>query len=192
MSVPDSLRGRHGAFLMLAGAAALLMLLVVLPFAAALVAQHDDIADLKSQIEAEQAVVARRPQLEDELRVLRANAATVPGLVSAGSAALAQSSLQSEMATIVAANRGTLVSAQLLPVESVRGFDVVAIRYDLTLPLSRLRALTYAVETHTPYYFIDDADLLIQPNWTPDNPQAPDPTLEVRWTVRAYHWSGRR
>jgi hypothetical protein len=112
--------------------------------------------------------------------------------LSANTATLAQAQLQSAMKTIIESNGGVLLSAQILPPESVKGFDVVAIQYDLTLPLSRLRNLLYGVETHTPYFFINEADILMPANWYPDNAQAPDPTLELRWTVHAYRWNGKR
>ena len=165
---------------------------MAVPLAIDAVLQQQYIADAKAQIASAEAVLASRPLLEKQMQAQGAEAATVPGLVSAGSAALAQAKLQSTMAAIVAANGGTLVSAQLLPPSSERGFDVVAIRYDVTLPLSHLRSLLYGVETHTPYFFVDDADILIQPNWNPNAPDAPAPTVELHWTVSAYRWSGSR
>jgi hypothetical protein len=192
IGVPAFLRGRRGAFNALAIVGAAIFLFVVVPFVIDVAVQQQDIADVKAQITSAQAVLASRPMLEERLQALGADAATVPGLLSAGSAALAQAKLQSAMASIIAANGGTLVSAQLLPPIGERGFDVVAIRYDVTLPLSHLRSLIYGVETHTPYFFIDDADILIQPNWNPSAPGAPAPTVEVHWTVSAYRWSGSR
>ncbi|MGA7676316.1 MAG: type II secretion system protein GspM [Rhizomicrobium sp.] len=190
--MPSFLRGLRGAFFALGGAFAVFLLIVVLPFLATLIAQRDDIADSKAQIETAQAELALKPELEEQFRALSASAATVPGLLSANTAALAQAQLQSDMKSIIDANGGVLLSAQILPPVTMRGFDVVAIQYDLTLPLSRLRSLLYAVETHTPYFFIDEADVQMPPNWRPDNPQMSDPTLEVRWTVHAYRWSGNR
>ncbi len=192
MTVPAFLRGRRGAFFALSGVAAAVVFLFVVPFAATIVAQREDIDESKEQIEIAQSELTLKPELEEQFRALAASAATVPGLLSANTAALAQAQLQSAIKSIVEANGGVLLSAQILPPESVRGFDVVAIQYDLTLPLSRLRSLFYAVETHKPYFFINEADILMPPNWLPDNPQMPDPTLEVRWTVHAYRWAGRR
>jgi hypothetical protein len=173
------------------GAAAALLLFAVLPFAALLLVQGAAIADSKVRLAAAQEALARRSALEVEFRDLSASAATAPGLLSAGSAALAQAQLQSAMKSVIEEHGGVLLSAQILPPDPVHGFDAVAIQYDLTVPLSRLRGLLYAVETHTPYLFIAEAEMQMPANWSPDNAQLPDPALELRWTVRAYRWSGR-
>jgi len=56
----------------------------------------------------------------------------------------------------------------------------------LTVPQSHLRHLLYAVETHTPYLLIDEADISASPDGQPQNH---DPQIEIRWTVHAYRGS---
>jgi hypothetical protein len=192
VTVPVILRGRRGAFFALGCVAAALVVFVLLPFMMTVITQWTDIDDSREQIETAQAELALKPELEEQYRALVTSAATVPGLLPANTTALAQAQLQSAMKTIIEANGGVLLSAQILQPDSAHGFDVVAIQYDLTLPLSRLRSLLYSVETHRPYFFISEADILMPPNWLPDNPQMPDPTLELRWTVHAYRWNGKR
>jgi Type II secretion system (T2SS), protein M subtype b len=191
MTAPAYLRGRSGAFLALGVAAAAILLLIVVPLNVMFLMQRHDIEAAKQRIETVQARLQRLPELRRQYSALSANAASTPGLLTANSAVLAQAQLQSEMASIIAANGGTMTSAQILPPEKVRGFDKVAIRYDLTLPLSRLSNLLYAVETHAPYFFIGDAELLMPNQWSSDLAFMPDPVVEVRWVVRAYRWNGR-
>jgi hypothetical protein len=192
MAVPDYLRGRRGAFLALGGAVALVLIVVGLPIAMLFAAQASDIRDSETQIATYQAEVGQRPQLEARLQALRQSAQSVPGLLTGSNAALAQAQLQSDMKELIEHNGGTLLSAQLLPPTSSNGFDVVSISYDMTVPLGRFRAILYSVETHTPFYFVNDADFIMPPNWRPGNPQNPDPAMEVRFTIHAYRWSGRR
>ena len=115
MTVPNFLRGRRGAFSALGGAAVAVMLFVIAPFAATIFAQRDDIANSKRQIEAAQSELAMKPELENQFETLGASAATVPGLLSANTAALAQAQLQSGMKSIIDANGGVLLSAQIMP-----------------------------------------------------------------------------
>jgi len=191
MTAPAYLRGRNGAFIALGGALCALLLLILVPFGVAFFSQWQDIAAAKHQIEEAQDQLAHLPQLEQQFDALNESAGSTPGLLSANSTALAQAQMQSQMAAIIAASGGAMTSAQILPVENVRGFDVVAIRYDLTLPLSNLRGLLYAVETHAPYFFVGDADLLMQNDWSSDLTFMPDPVIQVRWVVHAYRWRGR-
>lgn len=191
MAVPDYLRGRRGAFLALGVAVALVLIIVGLPVALLFSAQASDIHDSEDQIATYQAEVGQRPQLEARLQALRQSAQSVPGLLTGTNAALAQAQLQSDMKELIEHNGGTLLSAQLLPPATSNGFDVVSISYDMTVPLGRFRALLYSVETHTPFYFVNDADFIMPPNWRPGNAQNADPAVEVRFTIHAFRWSGR-
>lgn len=191
MTVPEILHGRRGAFIALGTAVAVTFVVVGLPIAMLFSAQAHDIRESQDTIAQYQAEIGQRPQLEERLEALRQSAQSVPGLLSGSSAALAQAQFQSDMKTLIEHNGGTLLSAQLLPPTRAKGFDVVSISYDMTVPLGRFRALLYSVETHTPFYFMNDADFIMPPNWRPGNPQNADPAVEVRVTVHAYRWSGR-
>lgn len=184
LAMPSSPRHRR----LVPALAALVLLVVLVPFAAAWLAVHDDIVQAKDDIVAAETSIARQPQLQDELAALRRQAQSAPGLLSAATPALAQAELADQMKTIVDANSGVLMSAQMLPAERRNRFDQVAIAYDLTLPLSRLKSFLYAIETHTPYLFIDDVEMRMPPNWRPDTPQVPDPVLEIRCSVHAFRW----
>jgi len=189
MTAPAFLRGRKGAFIAVGAIAFLFLVLVALPLAAIFRAQAEDREEALAQLEAYRAEEARRPALQARLAALQEGAKSVPGLLTATSAALAQARLQSEMKELIDRNGGSLLSAQLLPPTKVKGFDAVAIQYDVTIPLSRFSGLVYAVETHVPYYFVDSADFVMPPNWRASLAQQ-DPSMEMRWTIHAYRWRG--
>lgn len=189
MTAPTFLRGRKGAFIALGGLGLLFLVLVALPLAVMFQAQADDRSEALAQLESYRAEEARRPALAARLAALQEGAKSVPGLLTGTSAALAQAQLQSEMKGLIDKNGGSLLSAQLLPPTKVKGFDSVAIQYDVTIPLSRFSGLVYAVETHVPYYFIDSADFVMPPNWRQNSPTQ-DPSMEMRWTIHAYRWRG--
>ena len=189
MSVPSFLRGRRGAFLALGAVFLLFIIVVALPVVALFRGQAADRKEALAQLAEYRAQEGQRPALAAQLAALREGAKTVPGLLNASSAALAQAQLQSEMKDLIDKNGGSLLSAQLLPPTTVKGFDSVSIEYDLTIPLSNFSSLVYAVETHVPYYFIDSADFVMPPNWRPNSPTA-NPSMEMRWTIHAYRWRG--
>ena len=189
MSAPEFLRGRKGALLVLGLAVCLFVLLVALPVTALFRAQAQDRKEALAQLAAYRALEAQRPALQTRLAALQEGAKSVPGLLDATSAELAQAQLQSEMKELIDKSGGSLLSAQLLPPTKVKGFDSVSIEYDVTIPISNFSSLVYAVETHVPYYFVDSADLVMPPNWRPNSPNQ-DPSMEMRWTIHAYRWRG--
>ncbi|HWY13541.1 MAG TPA: type II secretion system protein GspM [Rhizomicrobium sp.] len=192
MTAPTFLRGRQGAFLALGAIVLLFALVIALPVAALFRAQANDRAEALDQLAAYRAQDAQRPALAARLAALQQGAKSVPGLLTASSAALAQAQLQSDMKELIDRSGGALLSAQLLPPTKVKGFDSVAIEYDLTIPVSRFSSLVYAVETHTPYYFVDSADFVMPPNWRPNPQGQQDPSMEMRWTIHAFRWRGSR
>ena len=189
MNAPGFLRGRNGALLVLGFVLCLFVLLVALPVAALFRAQAEDRKDALAQLAAYRALEAQRPALQARLAALQEGAKSVPGLLDASSADLAQAQLQSEIKGLIDKSGGSLLSAQLLPPTKVKGFDSVSIEYDVTIPLSNFSSLIYAVETHVPYYYVDSADLVMPPNWRPNSPNQ-DPSMEMRWTIHAYRWRG--
>ena len=189
MSAPEFLRGRKGALLMLGIVVCLFVLLVALPVTALFRSQADDRKEALAQLAAFRTLEAQRPALQMRLAALQEGAKSVPGLLDASSAELAQAQLQSEMKGLIDKSGGSLLSAQLLPPTKVKGFDSVSIEYDVTIPISNFSSLVYAVETHVPYYFVDSADLVMPPNWRPNSPNQ-DPSMEMRWTIHAYRWRG--
>lgn len=189
MNVPPVLRGRRGAFIAVGVVLLLFVIAVALPVVALFRGQAADRKEALAQLSQYRAQEGQRPALAAQLAALREGAKTVPGLLNASSAALAQAEFQSEMKELIDKNGGSLLSAQLLPPTKVKGFDSVSIEYDLTIPLSNFSSLVYAVETHVPYYFIDSADFVMPPNWRPNSPR-PNPSMEMRWTIHAYRWRG--
>lgn len=192
MTVPDFLRGRRGAFIALGTVFGFIALILILPLMTLFEAQAEGKEESLRELAAYKTEEASRPMLEARLRALQQSAQSVPGLLTGSSAALAQAELQSDMKEMIDRSGGSLLSAQLLSPTRIKGFDDVAIEYDLTIPLSRVSALIYAIETHTPYFFLDTADLVMPPNWRPTNPRAQNPAMEVRWTVHAYRWGGSK
>ena len=55
--------------------------------------------------------------------------------------------------------RGSVRSMQILPVTQQGGFEIIAVQCDLEIPQNRLKDLAYAVGSHAPYLFVDEASI---------------------------------
>lgn len=182
--------GRKPALLALGVAALAILILIAVPFYLLFAAQSEDRDAMLRQLALYHAKVAQRSALADELRNLQAMARGAPGLIKTSSADLAAAQIQTDLKNLVHANTGEIRTAQTAPVVKTGGFETIAVAYDLTVPLSHLRALTYAIESHTPYLFLDNVEISA-PQAAGSATQS-EPTLELRWTVHGYRWAATR
>ena len=194
-NIPENFYGRRAALGGLAGAFVIFGILFVTPLVGIFVAQHDEINESLHQLALYRAEAAQQSQLETNLKSLRQRGAAVPGYIVADNIALAEAAVQGDVKTVVEANGGQIHSAQIGETKHLGNLDLVAIQYDLTVPITHLRALIYDIETHTPYYFIDHADISAPMSWQPSrqagNSVEPEPQLEARWTIKSYRWSAK-
>jgi Type II secretion system (T2SS), protein M subtype b len=181
------LKGRRAALAILAVGTLLLLTLIAAPVLSLFASQTNDLQGSINQLATYRAEIALRPLVESRLKDALKRSSTAPGLLHAANVALGAAEVESDFKSIVSANDGEIRSSQILLATKANGYEIVAIEYDLTVPMSRLRDLSYAVETHDPYLFIDHAT--ISASQSSQSPAA-DFTLELRWTLRAYHWAG--
>jgi hypothetical protein len=167
---------------------ALVLLAVAAPIVALFRAQDIRIGETLRQISILRAEAAATPGLQAQSRKLRQQISASPGALQASSAALAQSQLQQALEGIATGNGASVRSTQMLPSEQSDGFETVAIQDDLTVPMNKLRDLIYAIETRTPYLFLDNVQIAGSQPWQPMAP-VQDLVLNVRWTVHAYRRS---
>jgi len=188
---PAFLTGKTAAHGALAILAVVAVLGIGVPIWSAFQAQREDIDGDLQQLGEIQAQIAARPQLETELAAINRRGASVPGIVEGDSTALAQAKLQSDLKGIIEGAKGQVRSMEALPGEQKGAFEMIAIECDLAIPQGRLKDLAYAVASHAPYLFVDQASISAPPS-NPDEPQNRDILLDVRWTVHGYRWTGRR
>jgi hypothetical protein len=190
--VPEHLRGRRGALIAAGSAGALVLLLLVGLGILVFGGQSADTEEATQQLAVYRAEAATQPQLEAQLKEVRERAAQVQGLMASDSAALAQAQLQDEVKAIVTANQGEVRTANPVPISTTDGFQVIAIQYDLMVPMAKLSDLAYAIETHTPYLFIDEADITSQQDFQSGDPQTANPMIEIRLTLHGYRLGGTK
>jgi len=180
------LKSRTAALIACGIAAVLFLLIVVTPVIAAFSAQSDEIESSLNQLGFYRAEIASKPALQARLKALNEKGASVPGVIDAGSTALAQAQLQSQIKALVEASSGSVRSMQIMPSSKQGGFEIIAVQCDLSVPERRLKDLAYAVAAHAPYLFVDEASVSAPEN-EPDNVQQQS-TLDIRWTVHGYRW----
>jgi hypothetical protein len=192
IAISDSAKGRPGALVAAGVAIAIAALLIIGLIVLVFGGQSAETTDAVHQLAVYRAELAMRPLLETALKQSRQKAAAVPGLITSDSVALAQAQLQDEVKSIVTDNQGEVRTAQIVPATTVDGFEVISIQYDLAVPMAKLRDLIYAIETRTPYLFVDDADIIAQQDWQSGDPLPTNPMLDVRWTIRGFRWSAAK
>lgn len=190
MTVPEFLLGRRaaltGALTLLAVAIVALAVLARVLLGTGTGTQAERLGQL-AELEAEAAL---RPDAERALTASRAAVAAYPGLLHGDSDALTQADLQSDVKSIVEANGGEVRSASPLPASDEHGLRRIAIQYDVTLPLSKLDDLAYALESHTPYLVLSAVDI-VAPAW-PSGDKPVEPRIEARWTVSGFRKGGAK
>jgi len=191
MSVPRYLLGRRAA---LAAVAFVVVLLGALAWAAylMLLAPDDtDVSDARDRLARLQAQAAALPQVQAQMAALTAQLGSQPNLLQGDSDSIAQAALQSDVKAIVEANSGEVRSANALSPTPERGMSLLSVQFDIVLPVSKMSALAYAIESHAPYYFLSAVDVAGPQSW-PADAKAPVPQMEIRWTVSGYRRSAAR
>lgn len=183
-------RQRLLAVAILLAGVALGWFVVVLPVVDAFTAQSEDIAQSRQLIADYQRRIALRPTIEARLAQMKQREAATTGLIGGTSAELAAANIQNIVKTLVESEAGQVRSAQNLAPVTADGFQRVDIQYDVSLPMTRLKAVAYRIETSVPYLFLDDVDMHAPESWQGAGIAADVPNLEVRWTVHGYRWVG--
>jgi hypothetical protein len=180
------LRSRALALGILAGVLAVAWLVIAMPILDAFADQRDAIAQSTQMLAAYQAEIAARPQIEAKFAVMNVTESSTGGLIQGRNAALAAANMQSLVKALVEREMGQLRSAQNLTPSSHDGIEKVAVQYDVSLPVSRLKDTSYRIETNAPYLFLDDVDIRMPESWQSEGAPNDPPPLEIRWTVSGY------
>jgi len=189
MNVPAFLLGRQAALTAAAIAGGAVLLLVAGLFTLAFSVVTGSRQDSLDQLAALESRANDIPVLTRALKTERLQTRSLASLLQGESEANAQAVLQHEIKSIVEQAGGEVRTSLILPTEQSQGLSAIAVQYELSLPVNKLRDLTYAIETHVPYFFISDATISAPQFW-PTDANAPAPQIEVRWTVRAYRSDG--
>lgn len=184
------IKTRSAAIVILIGVIASGGLGVIIPITHLFSEQNERIEASLKRLAVYRAETATQPQLEKQLRDMERAAASLPGLIKTENASVAAAQMQGELKTIVERSRGEVRTTQILPSAPVSGFEEVSVKSELSVPITSLRDVLHSVETHVPYFFIERMTITGPRDWPADLKNAPEPRLQINWTVHAFRRSG--
>lgn len=126
-----------------------------------------------------------RPALEGRIAEADGIVTSLPGLMKADNASAAADRLQGDLKAIVQKDRGEIRVMRPAAPSEVDGFERISVTSSFSLPITSLRDVVYSVEAHTPYYFIEQMTITGPHDWPADLKNAPEPKLQIDWTVYA-------
>lgn len=123
--------------------------------------------------------------LRAELARLKQNRPTTEGFLTGANEPLAAAELQGRLNASVAAARGELRSAQILPTRDEGAFRRVTIRGQLAVTTAQLQRILYDLEAGSPFLFLDNVDIRMR-QAAPHARNEEEPVLEVRFDLYGY------
>ncbi|HEY1723149.1 MAG TPA: type II secretion system protein GspM [Magnetospirillaceae bacterium] len=159
---------------------------IVKPVLHSVAADRADRAELTDALNRYQQRAERLSALEKEITALPQGGAQAEGYLPGDSEALAGAALQERLKTLVAQWHGQLTSIQLMPAKAEGKALRLAARGEITLNTNALLHVLYAIESQTPYLFVDTLTIhAMAPSGRAAQAEA-DVPLSVQFDVSGY------
>jgi general secretion pathway protein M len=189
LQAPDRDRSRRLALALLAAAILVVLAIVALPFW--LLHRHYDaaIADSIDRLERYSRIASTRPEVAKQLEAMRGKE-TRRFFLRSGAAALSAAEAQEAVRALVESSGGRLITMQA-PVTKEEGrYRLMTANVQLTANIFALRKILHAIETNTPYLFVDNlsARSQVPANFKP--PPGGEPEIFVQFDVSGYSLPG--
>lgn len=171
--------------------AAVLAVVALIAIPVWLLNRHYDVAldDAASRLDRYRRIATTRPQVARQLEAIRAKEARKFFLRS-GAASLSAAEAQEAVRTIVEANGGRLITMQAPSVRDEGRYRQITAAVQLTANIFALRKILNAIESNTPYLFLDN---LVVRSQVPGNfrpgPGA-EPEIFVSFDLSGYAQTG--
>jgi general secretion pathway protein M len=127
----------------------------------------DDLADLKGKV--------------DQLRSQQNDAA---GLLAGANESIAAAQLQTRLKAIADSAKGELKSTQILVAHDEGNFRRITVRGEISGNLAAVQRIIYLLEANSPYLFLDDVDIRLNP--VRGGPDGTASGLDLRLDVSGY------
>ena len=149
-------------------------------------AEHDrTIEQSRDLLTRHMRIALERRQLEARLTALREMQSTSGRLIEGDSVELAAAGVQNKLKALADANGAKLKSTQILPAVDSEAFRKVAVRVTMMADTEAAQAVFHALETATPYLFLDRIDLR-GPKRRSRRKKKNEGILQVRFDVFGY------
>jgi general secretion pathway protein M len=175
---------RSGRWLLIlfSGVVILIVTVIALSIAGLFAKQSADAAQGQRVLAAYREKIGAHARLETELAALNRQLAATDTLLQGESTALAAASMQNLVKELVERHGGQVRSAQTLAPAVSGGLEKITVQYELTVPLGSLKAVSYELETGTPYLMLDAAEVRPEVYGGTSAPA----NLHLQWTVHGY------
>jgi len=180
------LASRLVALAILAGAAAGIYAVLVMPLLSDYDENLDAIEQRSLELERYRRAAAELPQRQAELAALRQRRAVGAGFLAGGNEQVVAAGLQNRLRSVVGDAGGDLKSTQVLPAEDEAGARRIAVRGELTGTLAAVQRIIYALEAGTPFLFVDNLSIHADLAEEAYRGQGLDPILDVRLDLYGY------
>lgn len=150
---------RFAAIAIVIAIAGALWLLLALPFINSFMDHRESIAQSQEMLAKYRQLDVSRAQIDTKLQQLHNDQQTEGRLLTGGSVQLVGAKLQNSLKETIEANKGNLVSMQMLPPRDEDGFRRLTLGVNLSANMESLQQILYAIEDQSPYLFIEDMEL---------------------------------
>lgn len=185
----NSQQSRRAAIGLLAGAALLVLAVIVVPFFMLNRYYDAALADASDKLDRFRRVAGSRVNATQQLEALRAMEPR-KGFLRSGAPALSAAEAQEALRTIIEANGGRLITMQA-PVSKEEGrYRQLTVNVQLTGTIFALRKILHAIENNQPALFVDNLQVRSQvpANFKPNPGNEPDVYMQM--DVTGYAISG--
>ncbi len=147
------------------------------------------LADSLDKLQRYRRIAGTRPQVARQLEAMRARD-TRRFFLRSGGAALSAAEAQETIRSLVEASGGHLITMQAPASKEEGRYRRVTVNVQLTANIFALRKILYAVETHTPYLFVDNLMVRTQVPSTYKPGPGTEPDMFVQFDVSGYALTG--
>jgi general secretion pathway protein M len=189
MSIANPAHGRRLAVGLLVVAVVAVAAAVAIPVW--LLNHHYDtaLADSLDKLQRYRRIAGTRPQVARQLEAMRERD-TRRFFLRSGGAALSAAEAQETIRSLVEASGGHLITMQAPASKEEGRYRRVTVNVQLTANIFALRKILYAVETHTPYLFVDNLMVRTQVPSTYKPGPGTEPDMFVQFDVSGYALTG--
>lgn len=147
------------------------------------------LADNLDKLERYRRIAATRPQIARQLEAMRTRD-TRKFFLRSGGAALSAAEAQEAVRSLVEASGGHLITMQAPASKEEGRYRQVTVNVQLTANIFALRKILHAVETNTPYLFVDNVMVRTQVPGNFKPAPGAEPDMFVQFDVSGYALTG--
>jgi len=167
------------------GLLGVLLIVAVLFISSLYRSSFGEVDNLQNLLSRYEKIIQREPELRKKLDDMKQTNRTSRVLLTGANDALTGADLQERLKKLAASAGGILESTQMLSAEDEPPLQKITVRVQMSVNITALQRILYALETRRPYLFIENLDVKFLGNKS-KNPNARQPNLKLIMDVAGY------